>query len=242
MSDARPITGAAVIVLAIAFNVPYAILAGTYDYPAILRRPAGEALDLFAAGGPGLILTWHAFAWSALALAPTAMALSLTRRSVSEHPGLAIGAALAGSLAAVAQAMGLWRWVFVVPELARAHADPAATRATRDAAEQAFEILNLYGGVAIGEHLGQLMTALFVALLSLLHWRDRHRITAAIGGATAAAIAVGTTEGVAITLGRSGELFSLATIAGFLGLTVWMIAAGLGLIRGERAMPQTGNA
>lgn len=57
MESPRPLTGAAAIALAIGFNIPYAILAATYDYPAVLRRSAGEALDLFAAGGPGLILT-----------------------------------------------------------------------------------------------------------------------------------------------------------------------------------------
>ena len=45
------------IALAIIFNVPYAILATSYDYPDVLRRPAGEALNLFAAGGGDLILT-----------------------------------------------------------------------------------------------------------------------------------------------------------------------------------------
>src|SRR5690242_10784104 len=123
MTNARPLTGASAIVLAIVFNIPYAILATTYDYPGVLRRPAGEALDLFAAGGAPLILTWHGFALAALALAPLAIALSLTPSRVAEKPAHAIGAAIMGALAGFAQAIGLWRWVFVVPGLARTHAD-----------------------------------------------------------------------------------------------------------------------
>ena len=231
MEKPRMMTGAATIALAVGFNVPYAVLAATYDYPNVLRRPAGEALDMFAAGGANLILTWHGFALSALMLAPLAMALALTPKAIEKRPGLAIGAAIAGSLAGLAQAIGLWRWVFVVPSLARTHADPSADPAAKRAAEQTFELINQYGGVAIGEHLGQLLTALFVLLLSAVQWREAKRVSATIGYATAASIVVGTGEGLALALGRSGEAFSLATIAGFLGLTIWLIATGVGLVQ-----------
>jgi Domain of unknown function (DUF4386) len=230
----RPVTGLSAIALAIVFNVPYSILAATYDYPDVLRGPAGEALDQFAAGGWSLILTWHAFALSALALAPMAIALSLTPARVAAKPALSVGAAIFGALAGVTQAMGLWRWVFVIPGLARTHADPNVTPDAKRAAESAFDILNQYGGVAIGEHLGQLLTALFVLLLACAQWSEKARITAAIGFATALAITLGTGEGLAIALGQSGELFSLATIGGFLGLTLWLIATGIGLLRGSK--------
>lgn len=233
MIKARPLTGASAIALAIVFNIPYAILAATYDYPDVLRRSAADALDLFAAGGARLILTWHGFALAALALTPLAIALSLTPTRVAEKPGLAIGAAVTGALAGFAQAVGLWRWVFLVPGLARTHTDPAATPDAKAAAERAFDILNQYGGVAVGEHLGQWLTALFVLMLALLQWGERKRISAAIGLLTALAIAVGTGEGLALALGQSGDLFSLATIGGFLGLTVWLIATGIGLMRAK---------
>jgi hypothetical protein len=231
MTRSRPLTGACAIALAIVFNIPYAFLAATYDYPDVLRRPAGEALDLFASGGTPLILTWHAFALSALAIAPLAMALSLTPVRIAEKPGLAIGAAIMGAMAGLAQAIGLWRWVFVVPGLARTHADPETSLDAKFAAERAFDLLNQYGGVAIGEHLGQWLTAFFVLMLALLQWSERKRISAALGLLTALAIAVGTGEGLALALGQSGEAFSLATIAGFLGLTFWLIATGIGLMR-----------
>ncbi len=232
--QARPLTGLSAIALAIVFNIPFATLAATYDYPDILRRPAGEALDAFAAGGGALIVTWHGFALSALTLAPMAWALSLSARRIGEAPALAIGAAIAGSLAGLAQAIGLWRWVFVVPGLARSHADAAATPEAKLAAERAFDLINQYGGVAIGEHLGQTLTAVFAGLLSTLQWRERRRVVAGVGYAAALAILVGTNEGVALALGRSGEVFAMATIAGFMGLTLWLIATGAGLLRAPR--------
>ncbi len=231
MTKARPIAGLCAIALAIVFNIPFALLAASYDYPDVLRRPAGEALDLFAAGGAGLILTWHAFALCALALAPMAVALSLTPSRVAEKPALAIGAAISGSLAGLAQAIGLWRWVFVIPGLARTHADATSAPDAKLAAERAFDLLNQYGGVAIGEHIGQLLTALFILMLACLQWSERSRIVAGLGFLAALAIALGTGEGLALALGKSGEMFSLATIAGFLGFTLWLIATGLALMR-----------
>jgi len=224
--------GLSAIALAILFNVPYAILASTFDYPDILRRPAGEVLEAFAAGGAGLILTWHAFALAALALIPLTLALSLTPPRMTRAPGLAVSAAVLGALAGLAQAIGLWRWVFVIPQLARAHATPGASSETLRSAEAMFEMLNSYGGVAIGEHLGQLLTALFVLTLSRLQLLEGARITALAGFVTAAAIAFGTTEGLALALGRSGDLFSAGTIVGFLGLTLWLILTGIGHLRG----------
>jgi hypothetical protein len=226
------VLGLSAIALAILFNVPYAILASTFDYPDILRRPAGEVLDAFAAGGAGLILTWHAFALAALALIPLTLALSLTPSRMARAPGLAVSAAVLGALAGLAQAIGLWRWVFVIPQLARAHATPGAPSEVMRPTEAMFEMLNSYGGVAIGEHLGQLLTALFVLTLARLQRAEGARITALAGFATAAAIAFGTTEGLALALGRPGELFSLGTIAGFLGLTLWLILTGIGHLRG----------
>jgi hypothetical protein len=232
----RPLPGLAAILLALLFNMPYAILAATFDYPDILRRPAGEVLDAFAASGAGLILTWHAFALAALALVPLALALSLTPERLALAPGLAVSAAILGALAGLTQAIGLVRWVFVIPQLAAAHANPAAQPGVRPAAEALFDLLNAYGGVAIGEHLGQLLTALFVLTLARVQWREGARRTAATGFATAAAIAFGTTEGLALALGQPGDLFSAFTIAGFLGLTLWLILTGVGHLRGRRAV------
>ncbi len=229
------VTGVFAIALGVGFNVPYAILAVTYDYPGILRAPAGQALDLFAAGGPGLVLTWHAFALSALLLIPLSIALALTPRAMARTPALAVGAAIAGSLAGLTQAIGLWRWVFVVPGLARAHAEPTASPAARQAAQQTFDLINQYGGVAVGEHLGQVLTVIFTLMVSRIQWGDGQRLTAGLGGISAAALLLGAHEGLAIALGQRGEIFSLATIAGFLGLSAWLVATGLGLMRARQA-------
>lgn len=230
---ARPRIGIAAIALGLSFNLPYALLATSYDYPDILRRPAAEALDRFATGGAELILTWHGFALAAFALAPLSVVLAITPSRLSGRPGLAIGAALFGALAGTMQAVGLWRWVFAIPHLARAHADPEAAPEAMQAAERAFDILNLYGGVAVGEHLGQLLTALFALCLGRMQMLEGRRFVGAVGCATALAIALGTGEGLAIALGRDGGAFAVATIAGYLGLTLWLVLTGAAELRGH---------
>lgn len=229
VSGRSPWLGAATIVLAVSFNIPYAILATIFDYPAILRQPAADVLARFAAGGTGLLLTWHAFALAALALVPLGSALAITPARLSTRPALAIGAAMAGVLAGITQAIGLVRWVFVMPDLARAAAseDPDAA----EAAIHTFTLINAYGGVAVGEHLGQLLTALFAGMLAALQLGEGHRATAAFGFGTAAMLAFGTGEGLMLAAGRDGSLFAIGTITGFLALTVWLIATGTLLLR-----------
>ena len=225
-------TGLAAIALGIGFNVPYAILASIYDYPAILRKPAAIALERFAEGGPVLVLTWYGFMLAALALVPLALWLALTSTRIASHPALAIGAAVTGTLAGLTQAIGLSRWVFVIPGLSGA--------ADRAAAARAFDILNAFGGVAIGEHIGQLLTALFVAQIAAMQRREGANGLAATGQLTAIVIALGTGEGVAIALGADGSIFSVATILGFLGLSAWLVVTGWQLARPQaRVMPIT---
>jgi len=228
-ASGRPWLGSATIALAVLFNVPYAVLASIFDYPAILREPAGEVLARFAAGGSGLLLTWYGFALAALALVPLASALAITPARLAARPGLAIGAALAGVLAGITQAIGLVRWVFVMPDLARAATgdDPAAATA----AIHTFTLINAYGGVAVGEHLGQLLTALFAGMLAALQLGEGHRAAAGFGFATAALLTLGTGEGLMLAAGQDGSLFAIGTITGFLALTVWLIATGTLLLR-----------
>ena len=231
----RTWTGLATMGLAIAFNIPYAVLAVIFDYPEILRLSAADVLTRFAGGGAQLLISWYGFMLAALALVPLGAALSVTADRLTRRPALAIGAAIAAGLSGLAQAIGLSRWVFVVPALARDHANPASTPEARNAFERSFELLNSYGGVAIGEQIGQWLLALFVIQVATMQWQESDRPAALIGIATAALIAVGTGEGLAIALGGTGALFSMATITGFLGLTIWLIATGIALLRARRA-------
>ncbi len=75
-------------------------------------------------------------------------------------------ATTAGVLAGLVQVLGLIRWPFVVPHLARTYTDPAASQATRDAIAVVFQAFHRYAGVAIGEHLGYVFTSLWTVLIA----------------------------------------------------------------------------
>jgi hypothetical protein len=222
----RTLLGLAALLLAIAFNLPFALLAANFDYPDILRRPAGEVLDAFAAGGPGLVLTWYGFALSAVALIFFAPALALGTADWARRPGLVVSAALVGALAGLAQAIGLLRWVFAVPGLAAAHADPATGAAARADLETAFALLNGWGGVAIGEHLGQILTLAWVALAAVQAAGSGQRFSrtaTALAALAVAGIGIGLGEGLSLALGREAPLLAMATVAGYLAFSLWLV-------------------
>jgi hypothetical protein len=148
--------GALLILLPLAFNLCFSLLARSFDYPDILRRPTSEVLDRFRAGGARLRLLWWTFALTAVLLAPVAVRLASALEGANSS--LAAVAATTGVTAAVVQFLGLIRWPFVVPYLARADADPDATPARRESMDVVFQSFNRYLGVAVGEHLGYLFT------------------------------------------------------------------------------------
>jgi hypothetical protein len=71
-----------------------------------------------------------------------------------------------GVLAAVVQFLGLARWPFLVPALARTYEDPNATAAAREATALVFDSFHRYLGIAVGECLGYLFTGVWTLLVA----------------------------------------------------------------------------
>src|SRR4051794_20338257 len=153
------------ILLPVAFNAAFAALAARFDYPDILRKPTGEVLARFREGGSALVLLWWGFAMTAVLLAPVAVLLAFVLEGAD--PALLALGAVAGVLAALVQFLGLVRWPFLVPYLARADADPQASAGTRQAVDVVFQSFNRYLGVAVGEHLGYLFTGAWSILAGI---------------------------------------------------------------------------
>lgn len=141
------------------FTAAYAGLGIRFGYPAILREPTTEILRRFRAGGAGLILLWWVFAMSALLFVPVAVLAG----DLVVDPGVRTLSIALGVLAAAVQTLGLIRWVYLVPYLAReadAGADPTAV-------DLVFQAFHRYLGVAVGEHLGYLLTGAWTLAFSL---------------------------------------------------------------------------
>ena len=160
--SAATAAGILLIALPIAFNALFALLGMRFDYPDILRRPTAEVLARFREGGTGLVLLWWAFALSALAFAPLVVLVS---QAVADADGtlLAVGTTV-GVLAAIVQFLGLIRWPFLVPYLARVDAEAGASPGQREAVDVVFQSFNRYLGVAVGEHLGYGLTGAWSVL------------------------------------------------------------------------------
>ena len=69
-----------------------------------------------------------------------------------------------GVLAGLVQTLGLLRWVYLVPSLARMNADPDLDTGQRDANVAVFRAMHQYLGVGVGEHLGYLLTGIWSVL------------------------------------------------------------------------------
>lgn len=156
---------AAVVLLVavpILFNVAFAELGRTFSYPDVLRRPAAEVMQRVRDGGSALALRWWAFLLSALLMVPLTV---LTTDAVGLRGGLAQLVTTVGVLAALVQVLGLVRWVQVVPWLAARH--ETADESGKAVLEAELALLNRLLGVAVGEHLGYLLTGAWTALLGV---------------------------------------------------------------------------
>ena len=150
------VTGAVLIAVPILFNVGFTLLAQRFDYPDVLRQPTHEVLQRFREGGPSLLLIWSGFALSAVLFAP--LAVLLAGELGDADPTVVALSVVAGVLASAVQFLGLIRWPFLVPYLAREAEHAAPISARGEAVDVVFQSFNRYLGVAVGEYLGYTLT------------------------------------------------------------------------------------
>jgi hypothetical protein len=156
--------------------VPYVVLSLTFEYPQVLRQETGEILRKFRGGGHGLIATWWVFALLGM---PLLVALVRLGQWLENQFPFVRWATTLGIIGLLVQMVGLLLWPFVVPVLARHYEEGNAV--IRQARLLAFEVVQQYGGVILGEHLGQLFTIIWTLALNralaLLGWFPRWVVT-----------------------------------------------------------------
>jgi len=231
--DARQVTAVISIAVPIVFNVAFFELGRVFDYPSILRRPADEILRRFAAGGAGLLLRWHLLVLSALAMLPLAVLLAVV---LDAGPVLTPLTMVVGIVAALVQAVGLARWPFAVPELARRYvaADGPDGEATRRSVEVVFAVLHRYLGVGIGEHLGYLATGLWTMLVSvsILQGAILPPWLAVVGLVIGVGLLIGTLEFVGPNEPEGWRLAGTIVPIAYIAWSIWLIAIGVFLLIG----------
>jgi len=224
------VAGVFLLALPVAFNVAFGALAATFDYPDILRRPTHEVLARFREGGTKLLLCWWAFALTATALAPLAVIVALALDDAGDT--LRIVGATLGALAALVQLLGLIRWPFLVPYLARVDADPQSSPARREAIDIVFQSFNRYLGVAVGEHLGYLLTGAWTILVGIAFTQTALApswlgIPAIVIGAV---LALCSLEFVGPAERHGWKLAATLTPITYIAWSLWLIATGIALL------------
>ena len=225
---------AAVLLIAvpIAFNLAFFELGRAFDYPNILRKEPDEILRRFLAGGSGLILRWEALLLSAMLMLPLAGLLAVV---LGASPALTALSIVSGAVAAVVQALGLVRWPFAVPELARryvAAADGPAGDATRQGVEVVFATLHRLLGVGIGEHLGYLFTGLWTLLVagSILSTTVLPTWLGLVGIPLGIALLIGTLEFVGPNERDGWPLAGTIVPIAYIAWSLWLMALGVFLL------------
>jgi hypothetical protein len=217
----------------ITFNLAFFELGRAFDYPAILRKEPDEILRRFAAGGVGLVLRWQGLLLSALAMLPLVALLSV---SLAAPEPLSVLTLVIGAGAALVQAVGLVRWPFAVPELARRYVAAApegqAGEATRQAVEVSFAMLHRLLGVGIGEHLGYLLTGLWTLLIaaSILSTTVLPGWLGIVGLPIGVALLVGALEFVGSNERDGWPLAGTIVPIAYIAWSLWLIALGVFLL------------
>jgi hypothetical protein len=219
------LTGILLILTPIAFNVFFTLLSVTFEYPDILREPAGQVLRRFDAGSSSLIAIWYGFMLTAVMFVPLAVMVHkvLARR---DTPYMAVATAF-GVVGGVVQFLGLVRWPFLVPYLADAYLDPSSTSATRESVAVVFQAFNQYAGVGVGENLGYLFTGLWSLLVALAMFGSPlpfRRWLGLLGVASAAGIVVGMLEPAGF------EPAAEIVVVGYILWSVWLALTGIFLL------------
>jgi hypothetical protein len=184
----------------VTLNAAFTALASVLGYPDVLAEPAADVLTLVDAHR-AQVVTWFALLTAgALLIAPIAVGLAPAVDRRWRRVSVALGVA-----AAIAQAIGLSRWVWLVPFLAD---HPTAGD------EQTYRLAATVLGTGLGETTGYLLTAAWTVTLCL---GARRLLPAALrwaGLACAAAIATG----ALVPLDVPG-----ADTVNFLGYVAWSV-------------------
>lgn len=202
---------------AIALFIPYTMLTIMFEYPDILRQDTAIILTKFHNGGNLLIWTWFAFAITGIPLLPAYIFLG---QKLEAQSPLVRTATTIGVIGLVVQMVGLLRWTFVVPVLANTFM-AVTDEPTKAAVIVAFKTIHQFGGVILGEHIGQLFTIAWTVMISLSFAKLKFfpKWVAGLGLVSSFIYLLAQAELFATVMPG----FPVWEMAGFIGSTLWLI-------------------
>jgi len=199
------------------------ILAPAINWPASLDAPPSDILPLILDRSGAVFSGYLSYLIHAIVLIPLAV---LLRGALGLSGGFATVAITLGVLAGFAKALGITRWLFLMPGLAEAWVDPATTEAEQAAIGVVYEAFNAYAG-GVGELMGVgLFAGSWTVLLSIALIRKGTPLLGWAGLGSAVLLfstllsVVGIESPLMLTL--SGILWQFWTLA----LAIWLIRRG----------------
>ena len=218
----RKLTATLLILAAILANLGFTALGGVFNYPDVLKEPAGEVLASFRAHESAVSVWFLVLALASALLVP--IAIGVGRLSTKRAMRFAVPVGIA---AAVVQVIGLLRWPILVPGYAAdaASSNPGIASSARDSFTTASDIL----GTAIGETVGYLLTATWTVLVIVaLGRRYAGRWFQVLGGVAAALVLVGVLSPLGLPVIDTANFF------GYVLWSLWLIVFGIVLVVRER--------
>lgn len=204
----------------IAMWAAFFILAPSINWPASLDEPPAVILPLIIDQSVPVFLGYLSYLVHALLLIPIAALIPSALNMAREMGRSAVAI---GVLAGFAKALGITRWLFLMPVLATSFVDPATSEGSRAAIATIYEAFNAYAG-GVGEILGVgLFAGIWTILMSAALIRSEARILGGAGVAAAILLfstlpsVIGIESPLLLTL--SGILWQLWTFA--LAIYLW---------------------
>jgi hypothetical protein len=190
------------------------VLAPSINWPASLDLPPSEIFPLIQSKSVAVLIGYVSYLIHALLLIPIAAVLpvAFNMTEVSARTTM-----LLGSLAGFAKALGITRWIFLMPGLAAAYLAPDTSDVAKQAIGEIYKAFNAYAG-GVGEILGVgLFAGIWTALLSIHLWRTGY-LKLAMSGMVAAVLLLSTLLSVIgiespVMLTLSGIFWQLWTLA-----------------------------
>jgi hypothetical protein len=220
--------GLLLIIGAILLFVPFTILTQIFDYPHVLREDAGVILSKFNTGGSSLIIVWWLFAIVGL---PILEAYVLIGQKLESKLSFIRWATTLGVISGIVQIIGLLRWAFVIPVISDTYVHSQSEQ-VREMCKIVFHAVHQYGGVVLGEHIGQLFTIIWTMMISSAIYKLKlmPKWVSAFGYISAFIYLLGQAELFATVI--SGFPFwNLATMIGSTMWLIWLIIIGIKFLK-----------
>lgn len=218
--------GFLLIIGSIGVFVPYTMLTMSFEYPDILRQDAGVVLTKFHEGGASLIFTWWAFAILGI---PLLVAYVLIGQQWKHMPFMSWVTTF-GIISGVAQILGLLRWVFVIPVIAKDYV--MGNEVVKQSAMTSFQVVHQLGCVLLGEHIGQLFTIVWSVMVCVAISKSKlmPKWLSVFGIISSCIYLMAQAELFATVI----PTFPVWDLAGFIGSTLWLlwlVMLGVGFLK-----------